>query len=136
MPDSFQKNPRGGVRFLKFAVPLLARDMSEAEKAAEKTDAPGAEAGALEKGAGVAEGAELDAAGAPGPGSEVKEAVAASDKDSEAAPVEAEPAPPPTATAKTAESVEDVVDVVKAAIDLAGYVPAKFERHHQTMVRE
>ena len=39
-PDSFQK-PRGSVRFLKFAVPLLARDMSEAEKAAEKTDAPG-----------------------------------------------------------------------------------------------
>ena len=35
--------------------------------------------------------------------------------------------PPPTATARTAESAEDVVDVVKAAIDLAGYVPAKFE---------
>ena len=50
--------------------------------------------------------------------------------------MEAERLPTNFATAKTAESAEDVVDVVKAAIDLAGYVPAKFERHHQTMVRE
>ena len=136
--------------------------MSEAEKASEKTDASDAEAPAeaLEKGPVDGEGAAAAApAGEPPAAAETtseaaaakEDDTAASSKDDGEAPaatsgtkdeVSSSPAslassPPPSSdAAAAAENTEDVVKLIKNAIDLAGYVPAKFERQHQTLVRE
>ena len=123
--------------------------MSEAEKASEKSDAPAtAEAvpsAALEKGPSAADDAAASSEGdasAPA-GAAAKEDPAEGSKDdgdAAAAGAKEEAASPSPVTSPPAsapmENTEDVVDLIKDAIDLAGYVPAKFERQHQTLVRE